>query len=228
MEALSQQTLKERLQKIRSVIGTAQCIAVTKYTDLYDLNLAISCGLRDFGENRVDELFEKAVWAKEQGYFDVRWHFIGQIQSNKCKKLFEIENLVALHSVDRLSILEKILKIRPHSTVDIYLQVKTSFEAEKAGFIAESEDFKTALALLKSHKDFLFKGLMTMAPIRTVSIEESARKSFSFLRELRDQIQPEFSNKLSLSMGMSGDYQWAIDEGADVVRLGSVLFRGDE
>lgn len=222
-----QQLLQSRLAKIREQLGQAQLVAVTKYSEHADLELAYSCGLRDFGENRVEALLQKEAWAKEHHYQDIRWHFIGHLQSNKLSKLFSCQDLSAIHSIDRLSLLKKILQSTPFKKMELYLQVKTSFEDEKAGFDPQSSEFEEALNLLQeAHDNFIFKGLMTMAPIRVDDVAGSASKSFLTLKELRDRIQPRFTYALGLSMGMSGDYLEAIKQGASVVRLGSVLFDG--
>lgn len=226
---LPQQRLKHRLAKIREQIGSTELVAVTKYSEHSDLSLAYSCGVRDFGENRVEALLAKVSWAQEQQLQDIRWHFIGQLQSNKLTKLFSCRDLVAIHSVERLSILEKMLKHKPAQKIDLYLQVKTSFEDEKAGFDPQGQEFEAALNLLQGDLgNFVFKGLMTMAPIRVDDIASNAAKSFTLLRELRDKIQEKFQDKfphdLGLSMGMSGDYPEAIKQGATIVRLGSALF----
>lgn len=225
---MSVQKLQHRIAKIRQHLGEAQLVAVTKYSEHSDLSNAYQCGLRDFGENRVDDLLLKDQWARSAGLHDIRWHFIGHLQSNKLNKLFELDHLVAIHSVDSYGLLQKILAKTPKQPVDLYLQVKTSFEEEKTGYTIDSQEWLDSLELLKqSHAHFVFKGLMTMAPIRVDEIAPAARQCFSTLRQLRDRIQPSFTKPLGLSMGMSGDYQCALEEGASIVRLGSILFKDE-
>ena len=223
-------SLAFRYDKILKELGDSKAtlVAVSKYTsdeniiELYDL------GHRDFGENRVKEFCERAE-RLEQRCPEIRWHFIGNLQRNKVTKLLSVEGLVAIHSVDRLSLLQKILihQYDDDSRIDLYFQINTSGESQKAGMdgtmdiIACYEYFRE-----KQNPHFKFAGLMTMAAIRTQSYEQDARESFRSLEAIRHQVvslYPEIK-KLKLNMGMSKDYKLAIEEGSHLIRVGSSLF----
>lgn len=212
--------IKNNYQKIISNLGPAKLLAVTKYTSDENIDHLYQLGHRDFGENRVDELsIRSAKFPK-----DIRWHFIGNLQSNKLKKLCEIEGLHSIHSVDRQSILEKLIKINPNS--EIYLQFNAGGESEKNGF-KSYDDLKLAIKCFvnagASH--LKFAGLMTMAAIRTDDYDSDAKKSFELLSQIKEQARNDFPNlDFKLNMGMSRDYQLAIQCGSELVRVGSALY----
>jgi len=200
-------------------------IAVSKTYPSSDVLALYSLGIKDFGENQVQELEQKsqdlAILCP-----NIQWHMIGNLQSNKIRKLFSVKNLVAIHSVDRLSIVEALIKdekllLHP---VNVFLQMKTSDEAEKSGFESE-EELKQAIMLLKSSSKLKIYGLMTMGKIRTDDVLGDARICFQKLINTKLNLQKAFPElDLKLSMGMSGDYTLASLMGADYVRVGSSLF----
>jgi pyridoxal phosphate enzyme (YggS family) len=196
-------------------------VAVTKQTELEDIELMYFMGQKDFGENRVESLYERACWAQENGFKDIRWHFIGNLQTNKINKLLKTPQLYAIHSVDSLRLLSKLVaKLGPeHINLKFFIQVKTSPEDEKSGFI-NLDQVREAMDLGRER----VLGLMTMAPIRVEEQKIAARKSFQKLVEWRDELHDPKHSKLQLSMGMSGDYHEAIKLGSDWVRLGRTLF----
>lgn len=213
--------LQKRLEKLKAELGPTQLVAVTKQTQSEDIQLMYSLGQRDFGENRVEALAERADWAIEHGLSEVRWHFIGHLQSNKINKLLKIPDLSAIHSVDSLSLLQKLMaRLGPeHVDLKFFLQIKTSPEEEKSG-LEDLEQIREAIDLGRER----VLGLMTMAPIRTEDPVAAARQSFTELKELKQKLSDPKRSELQLSMGMSGDYREALALGTDWVRLGRTLF----
>lgn len=212
--------IKKNYQNILSNLGHAKLLAVTKYTIDENINHLYQLGHRDFGENRVDELSNRS----NKFPYDIRWHFIGNLQSNKLKKLCEIKNLFSIHSVDRQSILEKLIKINPDC--EFYLQFNTGGESEKNGF-RSYEELKQAIEYFVMSKTSHLKlaGLMTMAAIRTEDYDSDAKKCFELLSQIKERAKNDFPNlELKLNMGMSRDYQLAIQSGSDLVRVGSALY----
>ncbi len=192
-------------------------IAVSKFFGVEFIKEANRLGITDFGENKAQELRHKYEILGDK----VTWHFIGTLQKNKVK--YAVKAAEFIHSVDSKSLAdeinkqaEKINKVQP-----ILLEVKTSFEKTKAGL----EDNKLILDLAK-HCSVLpnieLVGLMTMAPFSDdINI---IRKSFSDLRKLKDEINQNGFDLRELSMGMTNDYEIAIEEGATMLRIGSAIF----
>jgi len=222
--------LEIKLKKLKTELKKAELIAVSKYSESSEVELAYECGQLHFGENRVSDLEQKAAYFKEKNHDYVKWHFIGHLQSNKVRELLKIPNLYAIHSVDSVRLLEELLK-REHDfkgkNLKIFFQVNTSHEDAKSGF-ESMDELKKALRILQTRGDSKLKieGLMTMGAIRTDDVKKAAVKSFSELRAIRDLLLTEFKlPHLKLSMGMSGDYKEALSEGADYIRIGSLIFK---
>ncbi len=174
-------------------------------------------GLRDFGENRVPVLEEKAGILPE----DIRWHFIGQLQSNKVRKVVKIASVI--HSVDSAALAERIDRIageegrRPR----ILVEINVSGEASKSG--APLDRWQEVAVAAAQCRCAQFAGLMTMAPFNAAP--EELREIFTRLRQLRDEINREAGLSLPLlSMGMSGDFREAIACGSTLVRIGTAIF----
>ncbi len=210
--------------------ATPCLIAVTKNQPVDDIIHAYDCGVRDFGENRIEELETKAQSTLELGAEDIRWHFIGKLQSKKIKRLLEIKNLAAIHSIDSYGLLQKLIsesnrELAKSSSIDLFIQVNTSGESEKSGFV-EWDELAAAVNLLVEEKSpFKLRGLMTMSKMRTDNFTEDATKCFSQLHRIRQRICEDFAIEgLRLSMGMSNDYEIALNIGTDYIRLGSSLF----
>ncbi len=211
-------------------LAPARLLAVSKYSDLEDIIHAYDAGQRDFGESRVQDLKSKAEELSQRGYEDIRWHFIGHIQSNKFNRLLKIPGLKYIHSIDSFKVLEELFKKEDHFEGDylrFFLEFKTTGEEEKAGITSYDELAKcTNFILNHPQSNFIFNGLMTMGPIRTENFEEDARRSFRKLRKTRDQLMDDFDlPRLKLSMGMSSDYKFALEEKTDWVRIGSSIFK---
>lgn len=192
-------------------------IAVTKYVGVEETLALIETGIRDFGENRVQQAMPKM----KQIEVPVRWHFIGNLQTNKVKDV--LPHLHWIHSLDRMSLAEEIQRQaeKMDLTVSCLVQVNVSGERTKSGFSpAEVAPF---LAEIAGMERIQVQGLMTMAP--AVNNPEEVRPVFRQLRELRDSLQPSHPFLVHLSMGMSGDFEVAVEEGATMVRIGSVLVK---
>ncbi len=192
-------------------------IAVSKYFGVDSIIEAKNCGLTDFGENRAQELTLKF----EKLGDSVTWHFIGTLQKNKVKYAVKAAELI--HSVDSLELVEEInLRSEKLGKVQkILLEVKTSEEETKSGLETENE----ILVLVKrcsELKNVELKGLMTMAPLTDDT--NIIRKSFRDLFNLKDRINNKGYNLTELSMGMTSDFEIAIEEGATMIRIGSAIF----
>lgn len=209
---------REAYQKIRSVLGRdITLVAVSKTKTVEDILALYSEGQRDFGENYVQELIEKQA----QLPADIRWHFIGHLQSNKVKYIISFVHLI--HGVDSLRLLKEIDRqaARSGRVVDVLLQVHIAREETKFGFDAgELEQvMETVGGSAGEWGNVRIRGLMGMA-----SNTEDATEASAEFRELKVLLDRWFPAGGILSMGMSGDYQLAVREGSTMVRIGSLLF----
>lgn len=217
------------LKAIQKDLKQATLIAVSKFKPLEDLLAAYEVGQRHFGENRVQELKEKAQQFEEKGLRDVVWHFIGHLQTNKVNTLLKIPNLSYIHSVDSLKLLEELYKkeeLLSGRSVKFFLEIKTSGEEEKEGIESE-EELQAILNLIqsKTHSPLQFSGLMTMGKIRTDDLLKDARICFQALKTKKECLEKQMNIKpLVLSMGMSQDWSVAVEEGANFIRVGSAIF----
>jgi pyridoxal phosphate enzyme (YggS family) len=210
-------------------------VAVTKYAELDWVRGLIELGVLDLGESRPQQLVERA----DQLPGDVRWHLIGHLQRNKVKLV--LPHCVLIHSVDSLRLLEKISAIAaelpPPNAVSapadrttlprVLLEVNVAGEASKDGFTPA--ELCSQWDALQRVPHVELAGLMTMAPLS--DDPETARPVFRGLRQLRDELAARAAPQVKLtelSMGMSGDFTVAIEEGATLVRIGSRLFEGLE
>lgn len=199
---------------------SVRLIAVTKYAELSWMLALLNAGATDFGENRPQQLAERTP----QFPASIQWHMIGQLQRNKVKTT--LQNSGIIHSVDSWRLLDRIQFIANEISVQpkVLLEVNISGESAKSGFSQDELQDKTNQ--LADYTGVEICGLMTMAPI--VETAEHARPVFAGLRQLRDALQAADSRLTmpELSMGMSGDFEVAIEEGATMVRIGSRLFAG--
>ena len=190
-------------------------IAVTKYVTIDRAKEAYEAGLRHFGENRLEGFLEK----KEALPDDVTMHFIGSLQSRKVKEV--INDIDYLHALDRLSLAKEINK-RANHPISCFVQVNVSGEESKHGIaLDEVNDF---IEQIKQYENIKIVGLMTMAPYTDDT--NYIRQVFKQLREKRDEIKNltlEYAPCEYLSMGMSNDYQIAVEEGASFIRIGTKL-----
>ena len=192
-------------------------VAVSKFFGLDAINEANRLGITDFGENRAQELRDKYELFGDK----VTWHFIGTLQRNKVK--YAVKAAAYIHSVDSATLADEInIQAQKLNKVQkILLEVKTSSEESKSGLTTESE-----LLNLVKHCSTLqnveLVGLMTMAAYTDDT--EIIRKSFIELRNLRDKINQNGFDLKELSMGMTNDFEIAIEEGATMLRIGSAIF----
>ena|ERR1043165_3904499 len=192
-------------------------IAVTKTHPPEIIKEAYDLGLRDFGENRVQELLKKKeVLDSELSIHNSNWHLIGQLQSNKAKYIAPFIHLV--HSIDSLSTAKELsLRAEQHSRkIDILVEVNVAAEESKSG-ISSASLSKFLDELSQDAPSLIVKGLMTVAPYN--NDPETTRPYFATLRTLAEK-----HSLKELSMGMSNDFEVAIEEGATMVRVGSALF----
>lgn len=197
-------------------------VAVTKYVGLDETRALVAAGCLDLGESRPQELWGKA---ESLGVAAIRWHLIGHLQRNKIRRV--LPHVALLHSGDSEKLLAAVNEEARATSrrVSVLLEVKISGDAAKHGFApAELESLAPRLAQFECLD---VRGLMAMAGAN--SDEQQTRCEFARVRELRDRLQlncPPFIRMDELSMGMSGDFEIAIEEGATIVRVGSALFEG--
>ena len=191
-------------------------IAVSKTKPISLIQEAYATGQRDFGENKVQELVEK------QGVLpdDIRWHMIGHLQRNKVKYIAPFVHLI--HGVDSLRLLKEINKqgAKINRCIPVLLQVHISQEDTKFGF--DSNELKEAIIECEVLEWINPCGLMGMATF--TSDMDLVCREFKGLKHLFDEYQSDFGENPTLSMGMSGDYKVAIDQGSTMIRIGSSLF----
>jgi pyridoxal phosphate enzyme (YggS family) len=191
-------------------------IAVSKTKHISLIQEAYASGQRDFGENKVQELVEKQEVLPD----DIRWHMIGHLQRNKVKYIAPFVHLI--HGVDSLRLLKEIDKqgAKINRCIPVLLQVHISQEDTKFGF--DSNELKEAINECKVLDWIKPCGLMGMATF--TSDLDQVRREFQGLKDLFDEYQSNFGENPTLSMGMSGDYKVAIDQGSTMIRIGSSLF----
>lgn len=219
-------------------------VAVTKHAEHDQILQLVQAGHRDFGENRVQQLLQRAPMLDEQvsrmrsmgaalggdpksKHEPIRWHMIGQLQRNKARQVADVCRLV--HSVDSLRVAEELQEVglKRDKPIEVLLQVNCSGEAGKAG--CPSPAVLHVIEQIHSMIYLRLRGLMTMAP--DAEKAEASRPVFARCRELFEEVIREgmVGKEFNiLSMGMSGDYEVAIEEGANLVRVGSSIFADPE
>ncbi|GAC1349214.1 MAG: YggS family pyridoxal phosphate-dependent enzyme [Ktedonobacteraceae bacterium] len=227
-----QERLAANLAQVRSHIAEAAqrvgrspaeftLVAVSKTVPLDLVQIAYNLGVTDFGENRVQDALPKIAEFHPQG---LRWHMIGHLQSNKASKI--VGHFDTVQSLDSLHLAQTLQRHAEEQgkRLPVLLQVNVSGEASKEGMtLAETPVLARQIAALPALE---VQGLMTIAPL--VNDPEEVRWVFRGLRDLRDQLQHELPHCSwqHLSMGMTDDYQVAIEEGATIVRIGRAIFGG--
>jgi PLP dependent protein len=208
----------ESLKKNPAYSSQSKVLAVSKRQTLEKILKAYDEGCRDFGESKVQEALEKIPQLPQ----DIHWHFIGRLQKNKINKV--LGNFSLIHSVDDLELAKEIAKraFDKGITQKILIQVNVSGEEAKAGLSVSK--WEQSFPELLSLEGIEVSGLMTMAPYGVS--EEALRLCFSKLREFRDKINELYPDHpiYELSMGMSGDYPIALEEGATIIRIGTNIF----
>lgn len=216
----------ENLQIFQKKLEESNCtlIAVSKTKPNQDILEAYQMGFRDFGENKIQELTRKS----EELPKDIQWHMIGHLQRNKVKYIAPFVHLI--HAVDSLKLLKEINKQAAKSdrTISCLLQIHIAQESSKFGMNKEELFELLQSDELKDLKNIKIKGLMGMATF--TDDKEQVRGEFRSLRVLfekakKEIVQPNLEMQ-ELSMGMSGDYEIALEEGSTMVRVGSAIFGG--
>lgn len=213
------QNINDACQKCNRSIEAVTLIAVSKTKPVSMLKECYEAGVRDFGENKVQEIMAKY----DQMPKDVRWHMIGHLQRNKVKYI--IDKVCLIHSVDSIRLAKEISKqaIKASKVMDILLEVNIADEESKFG--ASKTELLDLVREVCNLPGVRIKGLMTVAPY--VDNSEENRQYFVKMRQLCVDINAQNidnENMNMLSMGMSGDYQVAIEEGATYVRVGTSIF----
>lgn len=222
------QNLPENLQRVRERIAAAAAkasrdvssitlLGASKAQPTEAIRTAAALGVRDFGENYLQEALEKIQSLREVGPV---WHFIGQVQANKTRVL--AEQFAWVHGVDRLRIAERLSAQRPpHLTpLNVCIQVNIGDEASKAG--AAPADVPALAASMAKLPQLALRGLMCLPPAE--SAPERQRHWFALMRELLAKLNRDGLSLDTLSMGMSDDLEAAILEGSTIVRIGTALF----
>jgi pyridoxal phosphate enzyme (YggS family) len=219
--------LGERLRVVREEIAVRQArggwqhpvrvIAVTKTFGAEAVHAAVREGLDAVGENRVQEALAKQA---ETAAVAVEWHLIGTLQRNKVRQV--AGHFALIHSVDRAELAEEISRRAGSKPQDVLVQVNCSAEPQKGG--VEPAELPGLLDHLRTLDGIRMRGLMTMAAADAA--EPQQRQTFALLRSLRDQGRAAGHFLPELSMGMSGDFPAAVEEGATMLRLGTILFGG--
>lgn len=211
-------SIQDNLKQIQSTIpSTVTLVAVSKTKPVEDLQQAYDAGIRDFGENKIQEMCDKYEILPK----DIRWHMIGHVQTNKVKYMAPFVHLI--HGVDSLKLLKEINKQaeKNNRVIDVLLQVFIADEETKFGLDAtELEHILTDEIQNLLHVKVV--GLMGMATF--TEDNNQIREEFKTLKNLFDLHQKTHPDLKILSMGMSGDYAIAIEEGSTMVRIGSSIF----
>ena len=231
-ESGEQEEFNERLKRVRMRVDRAarsvgrgpseiRVIAVTKTVVPERVREAAASGCRTFGESRVQEAMAKMEAVS--GVPGLEWHFLGPLQSNKIKAI--IGRFALLHAIDRVDVAERLQRALQERNMlqPVLLEVNVSGEPSKHGFSPDT--LMDAAFKMANFKNLQIKGLMTIAP--AAASPEESRRHFRHLKKLASELEtqriPGVGTK-ELSMGMSGDFECAIQEGATMVRIGSALF----
>ena len=212
--------IKERVDKSAKesarTLDDITIVAVSKTVSAEAVVQAKNAGMKHFGENRVQEFLKK----REVIGDDVFWHIIGPLQSNKVKYI--LEGVTLLHSLDRLSLAEEIEKQcwKKNTAIDALVQVNIAKEPTKSGVF--EEDLEVFLEKLSVLRNVRVKGLMAIPPF--VVHPDDNREYFARMRALYERFKSSSDRFEFLSMGMSGDFEAAIKEGANMVRIGTAVF----
>ncbi len=215
----SKMSIKENLQQITSTLPEhVTLVAVSKTKPVSDLMEAYDAGQRIFGENKIQEMAEKY----EEMPKDIEWHMIGHVQRNKVKYMAEFVNLI--HGVDSFKLLNEINKqAKKHGRIiDCLLQIKIAEEDSKFGMSAEDASALFQSEDLLDLKNINVIGVMGMATF--TDNKTQIENEFKFLKSTFEKFKTLNPKLLTISMGMSGDYQLAIDCGSTMIRVGSSIF----
>jgi len=216
------QEIKQRLARACERAGRKReevlLLGASKYANAQKIREAYQCGVRTFGESRAQDFLKKFEELKD---LPIDWHFIGNLQTNKVKYI--IDKVSLIHSLDRPSLAEEIQKRaeRLGKVQDVLIEVNVGKEETKGGVY--EEDLEKLFEYCLSLKNLRVLGLMAIPPYK--ENPEEVRPYFVKLRKLKEKLEDLYKIKLPhLSMGMSGDFEVAVEEGATIVRIGSAIF----
>lgn len=217
--------IEQACQRSRRASSEISILAISKRQPIEVIKTAYACGIRNFGENYVQEAMQKIEQLSD--YDDIYWAMVGHIQSNKAKAV--AQTFSSVHSLDSLKLAQSLNKNRPEQLppLDVFIEVNLAGEESKTGFPAQHrEDWEKLIPIvekIQTLEKLNLKGLMAMPPLFDET--EQVRPYFTRLRELRDFLNSQISGKklLELSAGTSSDFEIAIEEGATVIRIGERL-----
>ncbi len=229
------QPLEERILQLKREMGSiystsnklapkAALVLVSKTVPAEIVAQAAKTGVLDFGENKVQELIEKKkVLLGMPGVPEIRWHMIGHLQTNKVKQV--VDEVVLIHSLDRIELVKEIEKqaaAKKIAEVNCLIQVNSSGEETKFGLAPGAVE--AFAAQLRPDSPVKIKGLMTIGP--AAGDEQEIRQAFKLMKNLQQELKYKFPawSWETLSMGMSGDYKIALEEGSNMIRVGSAVF----
>jgi len=209
--------IKKTAQQYQREVDDIQLLAVSKRHSVEDIRIAYDSGQTSFGENYVQELIEKAQTLVD---LDISWHFIGPLQSNKTKQIAEVASWV--HTIDRFKIAKRLNDQRPKNLapLSVCIQINISGETSKSGVAAD--DVEALASQIAKLPHLRLRGLMVI-PAPSNNFEEQ-RAVFAKVSKIKDQLNQQGYKLDTLSMGMSGDMEAAIAEGATIVRIGTAIF----
>ena len=221
--AVGSEDIESNLREIKQKIApyNVRIIAVTKYFGLDGMINGYEAGLRDFGESRVQDAITKIESLSTEIKNTSEFHFIGHLQSNKVRNAVKYFDYI--HSIDSLKLAKNISEVACslNKREKVLLQVNNAEEEQKFGY--SKAQLKLDMPELLKLEGIEIVGLMNMAQF--AAEEDALRRTFSELRNFRDELENDYSIKLpELSMGMSGDYEIAVQEGATIIRIGRKLF----
>ena len=211
--------IKQNIEELKSRIPEdVKLLAVSKTKPLEELEEAYLAGMRDFGENKVQELVKKS----ENFHDDVKWHFIGQLQSNKVKYL--VDKVYLIHSLGSISLLNEIEKVfgKANKVASVLIQINIGREESKSGIL--EENLYEIIKAIEKCNYISVCGIMVIIPNGD---EESNRRYFKKTKRIFEELKEKEYKNVSmniLSMGMTHDYMIAIEEGSNLVRIGTGIF----
>lgn len=215
--------IKEKVNSILEKKGLSfndiTLVAVTKTIDVERINEAIDLGITDIGENKVQEILDKYGNVNK----DIKWHMIGHLQSNKVKYI--IDKVHMIHSLDRMSLAKEIQKRAEEHDIFVDTLIQVNIAEEESKFGLKKEEVIPFIEYIKDFDRIRIKGLMTIAPY--TENPEEVRFVFRDLRNLFEQIKELNIGNVEmkyLSMGMTNDYEVALEEGANIIRIGTGIF----
>ncbi|MBE6065312.1 YggS family pyridoxal phosphate-dependent enzyme [Clostridium cochlearium] len=213
-------SISENLHDIRKKLGNnVNLVAVSKTKPIEDIEEAYNLGVRDFGENKVQELVEKIEEFPKE---DVKWHLIGHLQRNKVKYI--VGKVYLIHSLDSIRLLKEIEKKykEEDKVAKVLIQINIGEDKNKYGI--RVEELENMIKACEECSNVKVQGLMTILPMED---DESCRRYFKQMKQIFDDLKSRSFKNIEmkyLSMGMSGDYEIAVEEGSNMVRIGQGIF----